>query len=169
MHRTNSIDVGRLFTSNVFLLVAQLADEPFHIYIYVGAISNVNNYTLTSQLLSGGNGEHNDCESSACVGLGNASKKSGSSGFLRSLLCCWGGGGGRGKGPPSTTVDGAPSSPLVLTSDPSRCLLPPVRHQDMHKKCMVIDLDETLVHSSFKVSFMNPNCFVHSLRYLNLH
>lgn len=32
----------------------------------------------------------------------------------------------------------------------SRFLLPPVRHQDMHKKCMVIDLDETLVHSSFK-------------------
>ncbi|XP_015772117.1 PREDICTED: carboxy-terminal domain RNA polymerase II polypeptide A small phosphatase 1-like [Acropora digitifera] len=29
-------------------------------------------------------------------------------------------------------------------------LLPPVRHQDMHKKCIVIDLDETLVHSSFK-------------------
>lgn len=24
----------------------------------------------------------------------------------------------------------------------------------MHKKCMVIDLDETLVHSSFKVSKM---------------
>ena len=31
-------------------------------------------------------------------------------------------------------------------------LLPPVRHQDMNKKCVVIDLDETLVHSSFKVS-----------------
>ncbi|KAK3753335.1 hypothetical protein QZH41_015270 [Actinostola sp. cb2023] len=29
-------------------------------------------------------------------------------------------------------------------------LLPPVRHQDMGKKCVVIDLDETLVHSSFK-------------------
>ena len=30
-------------------------------------------------------------------------------------------------------------------------LLPTVRHQDMNKKCVVIDLDETLVHSSFKV------------------
>lgn len=69
-------------------------------------------------------------------------------GFLRSLLCCFSrqtnskssklppGSGGRGSPPLS------PGSP--------RFLLPPVRHQDMHKKCMVIDLDETLVHSSFK-------------------
>ncbi|KAM7442425.1 Carboxy-terminal domain RNA polymerase II polypeptide A small phosphatase 1 [Porites harrisoni] len=33
---------------------------------------------------------------------------------------------------------------------PCKYLLPAVRHQDMHKKCVVIDLDETLVHSSFK-------------------
>lgn len=36
----------------------------------------------------------------------------------------------------------------------NRYLLPQVRHQDMHRKCMVIDLDETLVHSSFKVSII---------------
>lgn len=36
----------------------------------------------------------------------------------------------------------------------NRYLLPQVRHQDMHRKCMVIDLDETLVHSSFKVSIV---------------
>lgn len=30
-------------------------------------------------------------------------------------------------------------------------LLPKVRQQDMNRKCVVIDLDETLVHSSFKV------------------
>ncbi|KAL3231820.1 hypothetical protein MRX96_023249 [Rhipicephalus microplus] len=29
-------------------------------------------------------------------------------------------------------------------------LLPPVRHQDIRKICLIIDLDETLVHSSFK-------------------
>lgn len=86
---------------------------------------------------------------------GESSKKSsGSGGFLRSLLCCWR--GGRGKGPPGATtnsVDGRASPPLLVMSDHSpRPLLPPVRHQDMHKKCMVIDLDETLVHSSFKVS-----------------
>jgi TFIIF-interacting CTD phosphatase-like protein len=31
-------------------------------------------------------------------------------------------------------------------------LLQPVRVQDKNKKCVVIDLDETLVHSSFTVS-----------------
>lgn len=31
-------------------------------------------------------------------------------------------------------------------------LLPPIKLCDSGKKCMVIDLDETLVHSSFKVS-----------------
>ncbi|VVC93222.1 unnamed protein product [Leptidea sinapis] len=81
-------------------------------------------------------------------------KSSGTGGFLRSLLCCWR--GGRGKGPPSgngtNSIDGRASPPLLVMSDHApRPLLPPVRHQDMHKKCMVIDLDETLVHSSFKV------------------
>lgn len=31
------------------------------------------------------------------------------------------------------------------------CLLPAVKAQDQGKICVVIDLDETLVHSSFKV------------------
>ncbi len=30
-------------------------------------------------------------------------------------------------------------------------LLEPLKNEDIHKKCIVIDLDETLVHSSFKV------------------
>lgn len=34
-----------------------------------------------------------------------------------------------------------------------KLLLPPVRPCDGDKKCLIIDLDETLVHSSFKVSF----------------
>lgn len=33
----------------------------------------------------------------------------------------------------------------------SKCLLGPVNLEDINKKCCVIDLDETLVHSSFKV------------------
>lgn len=41
---------------------------------------------------------------------------------------------------------------LTSGSGQNRYLLPQIRHSDMHKKCMVIDLDETLVHSSFKVS-----------------
>ena len=40
---------------------------------------------------------------------------------------------------------------ISVCLQPCKYLLPPVRHQDMHKKCIVIDLDETLVHSSFKV------------------
>lgn len=40
---------------------------------------------------------------------------------------------------------------LTSNNSQNRYLLPQVRHSDMHKKCMVIDLDETLVHSSFKV------------------
>jgi len=30
-------------------------------------------------------------------------------------------------------------------------LLPPLRKCDLNKKCLIIDLDETLVHSSFQV------------------
>lgn len=44
---------------------------------------------------------------------------------------------------------------LIGGSGQNRYLLPQIRHSDMHKKCMVIDLDETLVHSSFKVSLLN--------------
>lgn len=67
--------------------------------------------------------------------------------FLRSLLCCL----GRKKNKNQNVGECVcgPESPLVGSP---RYLLPPVRHQDMHKKCMVIDLDETLVHSSFKVN-----------------
>ncbi|XP_020285342.1 carboxy-terminal domain RNA polymerase II polypeptide A small phosphatase 1 [Pseudomyrmex gracilis] len=72
-------------------------------------------------------------------------------GFLRTLLCCFGrgrGGSSRSSNASSLQGDGR-GSPPPGTGSP-RFLLPPVRHQDMHKKCMVIDLDETLVHSSFK-------------------
>lgn len=58
-----------------------------------------------------------------------------------------------------TSVDGigqtqtiGQATGLTGNSSQNRYLLPQVRHSDMHKKCMVIDLDETLVHSSFKVS-----------------
>ncbi|XP_026487505.1 carboxy-terminal domain RNA polymerase II polypeptide A small phosphatase 1 [Nymphalis io] len=99
--------------------------------------------------------QHNDGDGTPVSGstpLGSK-KSNGSGGFLRSLLCCWR--GGRGKGPPggngTNSIDGRASPPLLVMSDhAARPLLPPVRHQDMHKKCMVIDLDETLVHSSFK-------------------
>ncbi|GLH04956.1 hypothetical protein R5R35_006154 [Gryllus longicercus] len=69
-------------------------------------------------------------------------------GLLRTLLCCF----SRPPGPKGSKgsygAEGRCSPPLSPGSP--RYLLPTVRHQDMHKKCMVIDLDETLVHSSFK-------------------
>lgn len=40
-----------------------------------------------------------------------------------------------------------------------RPLLPPIAPQHVGKKCLVLDLDETLVHSSFKVFFSHLNTF----------
>jgi RNA polymerase II subunit A small phosphatase-like protein len=42
---------------------------------------------------------------------------------------------------------------MVSTPEPSqKWLLPPIRQELRGRKCLVLDLDETLVHSSFKVS-----------------
>lgn len=41
-----------------------------------------------------------------------------------------------------------------LIRPPSGWLLPPIIPAHRHKKCLVLDLDETLVHSSFKVRFL---------------
>lgn len=81
------------------------------------------------------------------------SRKKGRRGVLRSLLCCFGSGDGSGNGGAGESSKGSGSEGRYSPPSPGspRFLLPPVRHQDMHKKCMVIDLDETLVHSSFKV------------------
>lgn len=83
-------------------------------------------------------------------------------GLWRTLLCCFGKPRTRPNssfGPESnvrgvSTTKSTRSFTPPLSPDPSQSsfLLPAIRHQDMHKKCMVIDLDETLVHSSFKVS-----------------
>jgi hypothetical protein len=39
----------------------------------------------------------------------------------------------------------------LLQQASAKYLLPVPHYQDSQRKCMVIDLDETLVHSSFKV------------------
>lgn len=68
-------------------------------------------------------------------------------GFLQSILCCW----RRTRTKTNqngTPIDGSTTPPPLPNEQ--KYLLPQVRHSDMHKKCMVIDLDETLVHSSFK-------------------
>ncbi|KAK9739209.1 NLI interacting factor-like phosphatase [Popillia japonica] len=80
------------------------------------------------------------------VSESKTSNKKAKRGFLQSLLCCLG--RNKSKGSNSNVYIDDKESP-ALSGQP-RYLLPPVRHQDMHKKCMVIDLDETLVHSSFK-------------------
>lgn len=82
-------------------------------------------------------------------------------GIWRTLLCCFGKSRTRPNSTfvPSSNIHGVNTksdrsfTPPPLSPDLSQSsyLLPAIRHQDMHKKCMVIDLDETLVHSSFKV------------------
>ncbi|KAK6027038.1 NLI interacting factor-like phosphatase [Ostertagia ostertagi] len=47
-------------------------------------------------------------------------------------------------------VDIDPMRPCQLRVSSEKFLLPPVRPTDANKKCLIIDLDETLVHSSFK-------------------
>ncbi|XP_011504524.1 PREDICTED: carboxy-terminal domain RNA polymerase II polypeptide A small phosphatase 1 isoform X2 [Ceratosolen solmsi marchali] len=78
-------------------------------------------------------------------------KKPRGRGFLHSLLCCLSRGrGSSSKSSKASSLQGdGRGSPPPGTGSP-RFLLPPLRHQDIYKKCMVIDLDETLVHSSFK-------------------
>ena len=44
-----------------------------------------------------------------------------------------------------------PGSSAVMPSDKQRWLLPPLQPHFKGRKCLVLDLDETLVHSSFKV------------------
>ncbi|XP_053689077.1 phosphatase Herzog [Sabethes cyaneus] len=68
-------------------------------------------------------------------------------GFFETIFCCWR--TARTKSNQNgTPIDGSITPPPIQGQP--RYLLPQIRHADMHKKCMVIDLDETLVHSSFK-------------------
>lgn len=68
-------------------------------------------------------------------------------GFLRTIFCCWRRNVSK-SGQSGTPIDGTTTPPPLQR--PLKHLLPQVRQSDSHKKCMVIDLDETLVHSSFK-------------------
>lgn len=89
---------------------------------------------------------------------GSISKKPRSRNIFSSFFCCFGA-QSTAAGSPCTTVSHSNHNhnhnDNSITEDktdskPCKYLLPAVRHQDMHKKCVVIDLDETLVHSSFK-------------------
>ncbi|XP_071603814.1 carboxy-terminal domain RNA polymerase II polypeptide A small phosphatase 1 isoform X2 [Heliangelus exortis] len=76
-------------------------------------------------------------------------KKPRSRSILQSLFCCL----CRDEGEPCT---GTTSAPLLVEENGAlpkvavRHLLPEIKPQDASKLCVVIDLDETLVHSSFK-------------------
>lgn len=59
--------------------------------------------------------------------------------------------------PPISATPSVPPAPVTedaesLTQEPQKWLLPPLAPELKGKKCLVLDLDETLVHSSFKVS-----------------
>jgi len=60
---------------------------------------------------------------------------------------------GTGNGGATTSlIDGCPASEKA-TPFKGKFLLPDARPENVSKKCIVIDLDETLVHSSFKVNY----------------
>lgn len=74
-------------------------------------------------------------------------------GLFSSLLCCFrnsnSSNNNNNNNPPTNCqLPSSEDNGSARTSE--KYLLPTVRHQDMNKKCVVIDLDETLVHSSFK-------------------
>ena len=94
--------------------------------------------------------------------------------FLCSIICCLGkrSSGKKSKDKGKTKAeseDGGGHLGRDATDNskppkaPTKALLPDIRPEEADKKCIVIDLDETLVHSSFKVwtickSRVVPNC-----------
>lgn len=105
-----------------------------------------NNVTSTLPTASE-NGDSNTPSSAAKKGSEKGTTKKRHK-LFHSLLCCFG--VRRGNKAPGGVQD-VPLSPET-TAYPSELkpLLPDLMPQDVHKKCLVIDLDETLVHSSFK-------------------
>jgi RNA polymerase II subunit A small phosphatase-like protein len=55
--------------------------------------------------------------------------------------------------PPPVPQPGPSEEPGNAVEQKQQWLLPPIAPRFQGKKCLVLDLDETLVHSSFKVSF----------------
>ncbi|XP_043922796.1 CTD small phosphatase-like protein isoform X2 [Protopterus annectens] len=72
--------------------------------------------------------------------------------ILSTLFCCF---RNHNVEPPSANNNSSPLPPAVdengtVPKPPTKYLLPELNGVDSGKKCVVIDLDETLVHSSFK-------------------
>jgi len=78
-------------------------------------------------------------------------------GILEQFLCCFRQTNAHASQTRSTQTIPCNPVPTIIPSDETAIslkvseshLLQPMRVQDKHKKCVVIDLDETLVHSSF--------------------
>ncbi|KAM8966424.1 CTD small phosphatase-like protein isoform 2-T2 [Pelodytes ibericus] len=79
-------------------------------------------------------------------------KKQRNRSIFSSLFCCF---RSYNVDPPTSNNNTSPPPPLVeenggVQKSPTKYLLPELHVSDYGKKCVVIDLDETLVHSSFK-------------------
>jgi len=78
-------------------------------------------------------------------------------GFLRSLCCCFFR-DPRGSANRQGSYETNPTQDVSITAD-STPLLPPLSPELAGRKCLVLDLDETLVHSSFK-PIPNPDFII---------
>jgi RNA polymerase II subunit A small phosphatase-like protein len=58
------------------------------------------------------------------------------------------------------------STPAFAPDQPQRFLLPPQAPEHKGRKCLVLDLDETLVHSSFKVGVLSFHVMAATRRWL---
>ncbi|XP_013419398.1 uncharacterized protein LOC106180076 isoform X1 [Lingula anatina] len=76
-------------------------------------------------------------------------KKPRNRGIFSSFFCCFGDNSHAQQSTPVPTTD-TDSQPNGIVKPPPKYLLPAVRPRDVNKICMVIDLDETLVHSTFQ-------------------
>ncbi|XP_041421696.1 CTD small phosphatase-like protein isoform X3 [Xenopus laevis] len=79
-------------------------------------------------------------------------KKQRNRSIFSSLFCCF---RSYSVEPPTSNNNSSPLPPLVeenggIQKPPAKYLLPELKVSDYGKMCVVIDLDETLVHSSFK-------------------
>lgn len=73
---------------------------------------------------------------------------SSSSGLFGGMFCCF--------GSKNEDAVGRPPARSPAVKNGGQPLLPTAFPEDQHKKCLVLDLDETLVHSSFK-EIPNPD------------
>ncbi|XP_055346047.1 carboxy-terminal domain RNA polymerase II polypeptide A small phosphatase 1-like [Paramacrobiotus metropolitanus] len=100
--------------------------------------------SIITQVHRDGQGTPIDVTGVTLVPAHNIKSKRNNSRLLRTLWCCI----RATRGPHGNLYKPEPNSPAVR--DKVVSLLPPIRQSDVNRKCIVIDLDETLVHSSFK-------------------